>query len=631
LKQDDAESAINWFFKSFQVPSKREADVLEIIGPPPTYVQVKDICAEIGDRRYVIVGDLHGCLDELVIMLKDLDFNRDEDVLICAGDLVDRGPKIRETLEYVMALPRFYSVMGNHDHKCVKYFQGKPVKVGHGLDLTIADFNDKMPAEVLAFMQALPLILKTPAGYVVHAGFDPLMMPEEQQMQDCLFMRYYGGKSYFDDIDGIIWHKMWPKDYPRVFYGHIPEISGPNIANIVSLDGGAVFGDYMKAWDSRDGIVHYVNAARRYAPSDYGAAQQYSSPIISKHEEYVQAGLLRTDRTDDDNLAIYTYTDQCAFARIWDEITLKSRGHVYDVNTGECVAYAFPKFFNLNENDDVLIEKFDWQKPYSVYEKMDGWLGVLYRHDGKFKVASRGSFHSEGAVWATGFIQTKDLSCLPDEATLVFEIIAPKQRIILNYGDQETLVILAAFNRRNGTEYSRATVESWANKIALPIVKKYDATVEDCLKLQKEAKGTEGFVIVFEDSKRVKVKTEWYMQIAKVHSHLSPISIWEVMENGKVNEEFLVKLPEELRAITEKYQNILESQYAKVRKDLIEKCEAFIAKHGRDRKTVAMNREPLKGTAAYSGIFAVLDNKEESINEAVMGVIYPKNNEFAVI
>ena len=48
-------------------------------------------------------------------------------------------------------------------------------------------------------------------------------------------------------------------------------------------------------------------------------------------------------------------------------------------------------FFNLGENAEVLPERFPWDQPYEIMEKMDGWLGVLYRHEGTFKVAAAGS------------------------------------------------------------------------------------------------------------------------------------------------------------------------------------------------------------------------------------------------
>src|SRR5262249_43528590 len=214
---------------------------------------------------------------------------------------------------------------------------------------------------------------------------------------------------------------------------------------------------------------------------------------------------------------VYTYTDQCVYTNAWDEITRHSRGHVFDTATGECVARPFPKFFNLGENQESLPEKFPWDEPYEIYEKMDGWLGVLYRHEGRYKVATRGSFHSTGAVWATEFAQGLDFSCLPDAATLCFEIIHPGHKIILDYQGRQTLVVLAAFNRFTGEEYPRATVAGWAQAIGLPLVPLLGhMSLEDLRRRQQTSQQYEGFVLRFSDGRRVKVKTEWYLQIAKI-------------------------------------------------------------------------------------------------------------------
>ena len=629
LKPEDAEAGLSIFYRGFQTPSKREADELEVVGSPPEFVPVKDLTAEIGNRRFVIVGDIHGCLDELQELLKDLGFDPKEDVLVSTGDLVDRGPKIRETLEFVMSLPRFYACMGNHDDKCVRHFSGNAVKIAHGLQNTIDAFGGKMPEKVLEFLRNLPLILKTPTGYVVHAGFDPLLSAEEQRREDCIYMRYCGGKSYFDSENGTLWYKLW--DGAKTFFGHIPEPSCPVLPKAVSLDGGCVFGDYLKAWDSQTNVVHYVKAKQAYSVSEFQQAQGVAGDEIRKREEYVVAGLLRKDVTDDGRLAIYTYTDQCTFDGAWDNITRNSRGHIFDLQTGECVARPFGKFFNLGENEDSLQEKFDWKKPYHTLEKLDGWLVILFRHEGKFKIASRGSFHSDGANWASAFIEKYDLSFLPDEATLCFELINPAQKIILDYGAKQELVVLAAFNRHTAAEYPRTTVEEWAQKAGLTIVKRHEFGIEECLRIQKEEKGREGFVLVFEDGRRVRVKTEWYRALAKIMAHMSPIALWEAMRDGKVQVAFLARIPEELRPAAEQYTSMLETQYSMVKENIFSVSSAYIAKHGGDRKKVALDRDTLKGTWSYKAVFSVLDKNEKALDKAVMGIIYPSANEFAAI
>src|SRR5262249_30344691 len=152
--------------------------------------------------------------DEMLQLLNQLEFAPGRDVLLSVGDIVDRGPKIRETVEYLCALPDFWMVLGNHEHKLLRYLQGKNVKVTGGLQTTIDAYGQNFPADLAERLAALPLILNTPSGYVVHAGFDPEMPPEEQTQADCLYMRYYGGKTYFDEINGRVWYSLWPKDGP---------------------------------------------------------------------------------------------------------------------------------------------------------------------------------------------------------------------------------------------------------------------------------------------------------------------------------------------------------------------------------------------------------------------------------
>jgi RNA ligase len=632
LAPEGCEEAINLYFRQLQYPSRREADEVEIVGTAPEYVPVIDLTAELDGRRYVIVGDIHGCCDELHDLLTQLEFDPAVDVLISVGDVVDRGPKVREAVEFVFGLPRFHMVLGNHEEKFRRYLRGHHIKIAHGLETTIAAYNGEFPPGLRERLEALPLILKVPAGYVVHAGFDPERPPEEQSEADCIYMRFYGGKSYFDEVNGRVWYSLWPHDGPRVFFGHIPHADCPEEAHVVALDGGCVFGGTLRAWDSRDGRVHSVPARGAYAVGQlYRAAPPTAVEALRQREDYVARGLLRGDRTDDGRLVIYTYTDACTYDSAWDEVTLNSRGHVFDTHTGECVAWPFPKFFNLGENALSQPQTFPWDQPYEVYEKMDGWLGVLYRHDGRFKVASRGSFHSKGAVWATGFIRRFDFAALPDEVTLCFEIIHPEHQIILDYQGEQNLYVLAGFNRRTGEEYPRAVVAEWAAKVGLPMVPLLaPMSLEQLLHTQKAREGVEGFVIRVADGRRVKVKTEWYLGIARVMSNLTPISVWEALEQGKVRQDYLVKVPEELRPLVEKYRAVLEGQYAQVALQIEQVAGDLLKRFGDDRKALALHLQERRADVGPFGksVFLVMDGKRGKLDELIRQHIYPAANRF---
>lgn len=633
LTAEKADSAIAIYFRNLQFPTRVEADEIQIVGHLPAYVPVVDLTESIGNRRHLIVGDVHGCFDELRELLDRLHYDASSDVLISVGDIVDRGPKVRETIEFLRRQPNFHTVLGNHEDKLARYVKGNPVKIGHGLQQTIAAFGDGFPPDFLPWLESLPLILKTPSGYVVHAGFDPESSPVEQSREDCIYMRFHGGKTYFDEMNGILWHALWPKDGPRVFFGHIPTEHGPELPHVVALDGGCVFGGELRIFDSTDGRVHRIKAFATYAENDFAKQPvDVSGPDqVKKREEYVAQNLIRSDRTDDGTLAIYTYTDACVYANAWDEITRNSRGHIYNLATGECVAWAFPKFFNLGENPESLPERFAWDQPYEIYEKLDGWLGVLYRHEGRFKIATRGSFHSSGSVWATEEIAKYDLSSLPDEATLCFEILTPEQRIILDYGDTRRLMILGAFNRHTGEEFPRASVEQWATQCDLGIVPVHPPmSLAELKSRQKELQQVEGFVLRFPDGRRVKIKTEWYTDLARLMANLNPITVWESLRNGRVDREYLQKIPEELREIAEGYTHTIETQFEEIRARLEAIVRPILERVGPDRAALGRYSQEHKSELgiATAAIFMMLDNRTEKLEGYIKELIYPRGNQY---
>lgn len=129
----------------------------------------------------------------------------------------------------------------------------------------------------------------------------------------------------------------------------------------------------------------------------------------------------------------------------WNFFERVSRGLILHAKTGEIVARAFDKFFNWQaygrSSDAALVR---------VMEKMDGSLGILYRHHHEYKVATRSDFTNPQCQFANHFIKRFDLSDLAEEYTLIFEIIYPKNRIIVDYQDRKDLVLLAVRNRVTG-------------------------------------------------------------------------------------------------------------------------------------------------------------------------------------
>jgi len=132
-------------------------------------------------------------------------------------------------------------------------------------------------------------------------------------------------------------------------------------------------------------------------------------------------------------LNIHNYTEKAAFDRIWDGVTNVCRGLItvspclMDNGMGEeyVLARGFNKFHNLNTDwaPETMEANLPEETPL-VTTKLDGSMGILYRWDKQLWVATRGSFDSEQARWATTFIRKYHPEIqIPEGKTVLVEII----------------------------------------------------------------------------------------------------------------------------------------------------------------------------------------------------------------
>jgi RNA ligase len=299
------------------------------------------------------------------------------------------------------------------------------------------------------------------------------------------------------------------------------------------------------------------------------------------------------------------------------------------------VAYPFPKFFNLGERPETQEDVLPWGDGYEIFTKEDGWLGVLYRHNGEFKISTRGSFSSPGAIWATEFLNNyHDLSGLPDEVTLVFEIISSVTKIIVDYHGNEFLALIGAFNRKTGKEYSRKQLEEWATyfKFTSSAVVKchYSNALLDHLK-EVSGKNEEGFVIRFHNGLRIKIKAEDYKRRANLLKALTPLGLWKVMESGKIPTEYEKLFEEDYIDEFFEIKNFLESKYDTILREAEIDFSALdfhcLARIGGkyNRKDFAQQIKINRPKHAHI-MFAWLDQKQSSISKYIMEKIRPKGN-----
>jgi len=342
---------------------------------------------------------------------------------------------------------------------------------------------------------------------------------------------------------------------------------------------------------------------------------------ISKFEELVEQKYIRKSETDD--LVLYTYTEQTTYEKYWNDYTRAARGLILDKHTGELVAKPFPKFFNLGEMPEVYLTNLP-SLEYTVSEKVDGSLGIIYFYNNKWNVATKGSFASEQSIKAEEILKKYDLTKINTKTTLLVEIIYPENRVVVDYNNEEKLVLIGAYNNVTGNEF--IDLDVYSNLTGLPLRKTYSYTINEMIKLQKTIpKNQEGFVIRFSSGLRIKIKGEEYLKIHKIISNLSPLSFWEVMENGKVPINYIQQVPEEFLDQFEPIVIELEKRYIQIKKEVEEEFHTLPNKES--RKEVGLHLK--KFTYNHeSAMFPMLLDKKDVVDKYIMKQIRPKGNSF---
>jgi RNA ligase len=182
----------------------------------------------------------------------------------------------------------------------------------------------------------------------------------------------------------------------------------------------------------------------------------------------------------------------------------------------------------------------------------------MFKYNGEVICATRGSFASDQAVWMSKFAKEYNYQdIIVDKFTYLFEIIYPENRIVVNYGDQERLVLLGIIKTESGEElpYDDISFDGW------DIVNKYDG-IRDYSELKSKIENNaEGFVVRFSNGDRMKIKGEEYLRLHKVMTNLSTIAVWEVLSNGSNMDDLLKDVPDEFYSKIKDYEKSLIVQF----------------------------------------------------------------------
>lgn len=278
----------------------------------------------------------------------------------------------------------------------------------------------------------------------------------------------------------------------------------------------------------------------------------------------IQKGQVRSQgHPEFPQLKIYNYTEEVQYRKWWNNITLQCRGLILNHETHEIVARPWEKFFNLGERDN----RIDSLAPVEVTDKIDGSLGILYWNGTKHAIATRGSFASEQAIHATTLFDEFYAEFMHEvewhNYTFLFEIVYPENRIVVNYGDMDDLVLLGAVHNEQG--YYLGPLEAqgllnWTGPVTEVFHYKHFV---DAISAPDRA-GKEGYVIRSGD-KMVKLKQSDYVELHRIVTNLSPKTIWEMMASGKSVADICAGIPDEFHSYVENIGNELLRRSAEIK------------------------------------------------------------------
>ena len=263
---------------------------------------------------------------------------------------------------------------------------------------------------------------------------------------------------------------------------------------------------------------------------------------------YLEQGLITEQRHPHaEYLRVYNYTHKVQYdPSLWNEVTTQCRGLILDVQQEVVYGRCMKKFFNLEEH-----LQHEWPIPAEspvILTKEDGWLGHLYWLNDEPWIATRGSFTSPGAEWATAWFREQYAAMsLCDQAwwrnpyvTYVFEIIAACTRIVVQY-DFEGLVHLATISKVSGyNHWPLGTPDGAIRRVAQIAATDYSRLKE------LNTENAEGFVVFFPKAQtRMKIKFADYVRRHRLYTGLSVHALWEMFRDGMTLEDVSRDVPEE--------------------------------------------------------------------------------------
>ena len=480
----------------------------EVFTPHNFTIQQDNFVADDYERIH-FVGDIQGCIEPLKDFLAMV---RPNDLVVFAGDYLDRGPQNDEVLDILLRTDAVY-LEGNHEEHLRRWAHGRdsyskefesktrPQLDNAGIDkVATREFCNK-------FKECLFIGYGDKNIYVTHAGLStdkvPLPFIATQQMT-------HGVGGYDFNID-----KAWMENTT----GEVYQVHGHRNKSDIAID------EYERSFNL-EGQVEFGGSLRVMTLDKNGWYPQYykndtpcpENPFRKRKEEKTLIERLRADphvreKVYGDVLS-FSHERETAFTgkKEWDTYATRARGLFLDANTHEIIARGFDKFFYFDPNQ---VHKFAY--PVRLQVKENGFLGLLGLHNGELFVTSKTSPTSDFTGWFKDIfyedMRPFEIDCVKKEMAeknvcLVFEVIDPYNDPHMIEYPEKDLVLLAAVKCQE--DFEKVPFDSWPySRVQTESIVDNPEGLMSVLATSAD-KQLEGYVLIDANGKRAKVKTQFY-------------------------------------------------------------------------------------------------------------------------
>lgn len=203
-----------------------------------------------------VVGDIHGCYDELIELIQKAGIN-EEDILLSLGDIIDRGPMSKEVYHFFKNRTNSKVIMGNHERKYINNI------LSYAQEIVKIQLGDEYE-EFVNWINTLDYFYETDDAIIVHAAFEhdkKLNEQREDVLSGSTSGERYLEKKYNPDT---YWSEYYKGDKPIIYGHHVTGDTIKIIGNTYGIDTGACHGGYLTAIELPGFIIHQVKSKKDY-------------------------------------------------------------------------------------------------------------------------------------------------------------------------------------------------------------------------------------------------------------------------------------------------------------------------------------------------------------------------------